>query len=150
MEMVKNVAAIVGCITASLGLLTTICKPIRKRMVDFIRKTSHQDETTRQYEEIRALIEDSNKRTQDFMESVNEKLDISMDFTEKRCRSDLKNIFYKYRDMRVLPLYEKKTLMDLEELYIDRLHKNHWGKALIEEMKTWDVDSSSACETDFE
>lgn len=30
-----------------------------------------------------------------------------------------------------------------QEMYIDRLHKNHWGKTLIDEMNTWRVDATA-------
>jgi hypothetical protein len=46
----------------------------------------------------------------------------------------LKVMFCKYRDTKVLSLYEKKTPLDPEDWYIDRSRKNHWGKTRIEEM----------------
>ena len=39
--------------------------------------------------------------------------------------------------------------MDIEDLYINKLHKNHWGKTLLEEMATWDVDPSNGKTLDF-
>ena len=40
LEIIKNIAAIVGCIMTCLGLLTTIIKPFRRWLIDsFIRKT---------------------------------------------------------------------------------------------------------------
>lgn len=69
-------------------------------------------------------------------------MDITFDFAEKQCRNLIKNIFYKYKEARTLPLYEKKTLLYIEDLYINRMHKNHWGQTLLNEMKTWKVDYS--------
>ena len=36
METVKNIAAIIGCISALIALITTIVKPIRKKFVDWV------------------------------------------------------------------------------------------------------------------
>ena len=61
--------------------------------------------------------------------------------TEKEVVTILRAV-HKYKDSRVLPLYEKKRLMEIQELYITRLHQNHWGKTLLDAMADWDVDAS--------
>lgn len=44
MEIVKNIAAVVGCISACIGLLTMIVKPIRQRIIDaFVQKSQHEN-----------------------------------------------------------------------------------------------------------
>ena len=41
MEIIKNIAAIVGCIMACIGLLTAIIKPFRQWLIDsFIKKST--------------------------------------------------------------------------------------------------------------
>ena len=40
MEIFKNIATVVGCVSACMALLVTIVKPLRQRIIDsFIRKT---------------------------------------------------------------------------------------------------------------
>ena len=42
MEIFKNIATVVGCISACIALLVTIIKPLRQRMLDsVIKKTQH-------------------------------------------------------------------------------------------------------------
>ena len=38
MEIIKNIAAVIGCITAAIGLIGIIFKPIRKGISDWIKK----------------------------------------------------------------------------------------------------------------
>lgn len=143
LELVKNVAAIVGCISACIGLITLICKPLRKRLVGFVQRHAGSSEISEIKTMLQQKIDDDKVRD----DEIKEALAITTEFTEKQCRNIIKNIFYHYKENKTLPLYERKTLMDIEELYIDRMHKNHWGQTLINEMKKWDTDCSG---DDFE
>jgi hypothetical protein len=42
----------------------------------------------------------------------------------------------------VLPLYEKKTLIMIEDLYINRLKGNSFAELLLDEMRDWEIDYS--------
>ena len=76
----------------------------------------------------------------EFKEETRISNEIALEFTKTECRNIIKNIFYKYKDTETLPLYEKKTLMNIRELYIDRLHCNSFAKYLLDVMKDWQVD----------
>lgn len=128
-ELAKNISAVVGCCTACIGFVALICKPLRKGVVDFVRAKAGSSETDQKLATITGMLED-----------IQDALDITTDFTERQCRNIIKNIYYHYKDSRTLPLYEKKTLLDIEELYINRMHKNHWGQTLLTEMKSWGTD----------
>lgn len=143
LELVKDIAAVVGCVSAVAGLITAICKPLRKRLVNFIKRQAGSSEIT----EIKTMLEQKIAEDKERDSEIKEALAITTEFTEKQCRNIIKNIFYHYKDTKTLPLYERKTLMDIEELYIDRMHKNHWGQTLINEMKKWNTDCSG---DDFE
>ena len=41
---------------------------------------------------------------------------------------------------KTLPYYEKMHMLQIEDIYVNKLQKNHYTKGLIEEMKTWSVD----------
>lgn len=143
MELVKNIATVVGCITACFSLLTLVCKPIRKKLIDFIKRSSNQSEVETQLNEIKSLLEEQAVENKEFRAKMEESMEITLEFTEKQCRNIIKDIFEKHKASKVLPLADKKTLMDIEELYIRKMHKNHWGKTLLDEMSTWEVDSTA-------
>ena len=43
MEIVKNIAAVVGCVSACIALIVTIIKPLRQWVIDsFVRKSQQQ------------------------------------------------------------------------------------------------------------
>ena len=45
MEVIKNISAVVGCITACLGLLAIISKPLRKSAINFVARAAETTET---------------------------------------------------------------------------------------------------------
>ena len=79
-----------------------------------------------------------------FKDSVAATNDIMMEFTRTQCRTIIKNIFYKYNETKILPLYEKKTLMCVEDLYINKTKGNSFARLLLDEMATWTVDYESS------
>lgn len=56
MELIKDIAAVMGCISAFIALITTIFKPIRKRIVNWIKYTSETSETSATIKDINASI----------------------------------------------------------------------------------------------
>ena len=139
-ETFKNIAAVVGCLTAVIGFAIMIVKPIRRRLIAFIESNSNRSEMEKQLNEIRMMIAANERDAKEFRKEMTESLDITLDGTIRSLRKDIKNIYYKYKDKRVLPLYERKAVLDIQELYVSRLHQNHWGEALIAEMLKWGTD----------
>lgn len=146
-ETFKNVAAVVGCITAVIALAIMIVKPIRTKLAAFIEQNSNRSELEKQLAEIRQMIADNERDAKEFRREMTDSLDITLDGTIRSLRKDIKNIYYKYKNSQVLPLYERKAVLDIQELYVTRLHQNHWGEALIEEMLRWSTDPT---DTDLE
>lgn len=143
MEAIKNIATVVGCIMSCTALVTAVCKPLRRKLVDIIAHQSGRNEVEQQLSEIKKMIEDRDEKDSQFQRTVLERLNITTEFTIEQCRSIIKDTFYEYRDTKMLPLYERKRLDEIRELYIDKLHQNHWAKALLDVMEKWDVESSS-------
>ncbi len=139
-ETFKNIAAVVGCLTAVIGFAIMIVKPIRRRLIAFIESNSNRSEMEKQLNEIRMMIAANERDAKEFRKEMTESLDITLDGTIRSLRKDIKNIYYKYKDKRVLPLYERKAVLDIQELYVSRLHQNHWGESLIAEMLKWGTD----------
>lgn len=141
-ETAKNIAAVVGCVLSAITLSGIIFKPIRKQIVNYIKTQSGKSELEQKLENIQEMLQQHIDDDKVFKQRMDDSMAITLDFTEKQCRNLIKEKFYKYRDTRTLPLYEKKTLLDIEDLYIKRMHKNHWGQTLINEMKKWNIDYS--------
>lgn len=138
METIKNVAAILGAIL-SLGAVITLCSNTAK---GYIAKALAKYKKEQDDESVHATL----KRLEQKIDDIKLDNDITVDFTREQIRGIIKNMFYTHYDQKMLPLYEHKWLLKLEELYIDRLHSNSFAKELIKEMKKWPVDYSKVRE----
>lgn len=129
METVKNIAAILGAILSLSAVITLCCKPIKLYIANALKKyQSEQDDKVKQ---------NTLKAT---LKRIENKLDATVAYTTEACRGEIKNMFYRYMDNKTLPYYEKMHMLQIEDIYVNKLQKNHYTKGLIEEMKTWSVD----------
>lgn len=129
METVKNIAAILGAILSLSAVITLCCKPIKLCIAKALKKyQSEQDDKIKQ---------NTLKAT---LKRIENKIDATVAYTTEACRGEIKNMFYKYIDNKTLPYYEKMHMLQIEDIYVNKLQKNHYTKGLIEEMKTWSVD----------
>ena len=129
METVKNIAAILGAILSLSAVITLFCKPIKAYIANALKKyQSEQDDKIKQ---------NTLKAT---LKRIENKLDATVAYTTEACRGEIKNMFYRYMENKTLPYYEKMHMLQIEDIYVNKLQKNHYTKGLIEEMKTWSVD----------
>ena len=129
METVKNIAAILGAILSLAAVITLCCKPIKLYIANALKKyQSEQDDKVKQ-NTLKAMLE-----------RIENKLDATVAYTTEACRGEIKNMFYRYMENKTLPYYEKMHMLQIEDIYVNKLQKNHYTKGLIEEMKTWSVD----------
>ena len=129
METVKNIAAILGAILSLVAVITLCCKPIKLYIANALKKyQSEQDDKLKQ---------NTLKAT---LKRIENKLDATVAYTTEACRGEIKNMFYRYMENKTLPYYEKMHMLQIEDIYVNKLQKNHYTKGLIEEMKTWSVD----------
>ena len=52
MEIIKNIAAVVGCMTACIGLIITLFKPIRKAIIAGITHRQKEDEASKKLNQV--------------------------------------------------------------------------------------------------
>lgn len=129
METIKNIAAILGAILSLAAVITLCCKPIKAYIARALKKYQSEQDDKVQQNTIKATL----KR-------IENKLDATVAYTTEACRGEIKNMFYKYIGNKTLPYYEKMHMIHIEDIYVNKLQKNHYTKGLIEEMKTWSVD----------
>ena len=144
MEAIKNIAAVLGVILSAASVITLLSKTVRQCILSLFRRYGKTDEVSEDIGEIKRLLEQHIEEDKVFKDSVAATNDIMMEFTRTQCRTIIKNIFYKYNETKILPLYEKKTLMCVEDLYINKTHGNSFAKLLLDEMSTWTVDYESS------
>lgn len=127
MEIFKNIAAVVGCISACIALLTTIIKPLRQRIIEAIMHKSQYQNVLKNIEKMNGKIDillNDNKRMQERLERVEENVLIN---ESDRLKAELSNYYNKCcRGLNIFP----EEFLYVEEVYhkySDVLHQNHIG-----------------------
>jgi len=144
MEVVKNIAAVIGVVLSAASLIALLSKTFRSAISKLFKKYGKSDEVSDSIAQIKSMLERHIKDEAEFKDNVVQMNEINIEFTKTQCRNIIKTIFYKYNDTKVLPLYEKKTLMNVEDLYINKLHGNSFAALLLEEMSHWEIDYDSS------
>lgn len=137
MEVVKNIAAIVGCIVSIITLLTLTTKGGRKFIIKLF-KTHTKDlvETNERQNQAIAKIQET-------LNVILQKLDVNEEASRQQCRTTIKNIYYKYCKLKKIPLYERKTADKAYELYHEMLNGNSFIVLMYKEICKWEIDTAS-------
>lgn len=134
MELIKDIAAVIGCISAFIALVTTIFKPVRKKIVNWIKHTSEASETSAAVKEINAKITALEGNVGEILARI-DKIDDRIKTLDKRVfeneRDRIKSELSEYasrcaRGMKIYP----EEMVHIEEMYTkysNDLHCNHTG-----------------------
>lgn len=57
MEIIRNIAAVIGCISAGIALVTTVVKPVRKKIVNMIASKSQFEQMTKNIAEVNGKMD---------------------------------------------------------------------------------------------
>lgn len=135
MEIIKDIAAVVGCIVSIITLLTLTTKGGRNFIIKLFKK--HTKELVETNAKQNEAIEEINSG----LHTVLEKLDVLEEVSKQECRNIIKNIYYKYQAAKKIPLYERKTADKTYELYHDILKGNSYIVLLYKEIVKWEIVS---------
>lgn len=129
MELIKNIAAVVGCITTCLGLLTLIFKPLRQYIINsFINKsqdTKRDEKIDRMDKKIDQLLE-NNKSFDDRLTRVENNV---LDNEADRLRSELFDCGNRCRRGIRLHPEEMEHIRAVFIKYSQKLKQNGAGEA---------------------
>jgi hypothetical protein len=129
MEVFKNIATVVGCISACIALLVTIIKPLRQKLIDsFIRKakdTKRDEKIDKMDKKIDKLLE-NNKCLEDRLTRVENNV---LTNEADRIRAELFDCGNRCRRGIRLHPEEMEHIRAIYHKYKDVLHQNHEGDA---------------------
>jgi hypothetical protein len=129
MEVFKNIATVVGCISACIALLITIIKPFRQKLVDsFIRKaqdTKRDEKIDKMDKKIDKLLE-NNKCLEDRLTRVENNV---LENEADRIRAELFDCGNRCRRGIRLHPEEMDHIRAIYHKYKHVLHQNHEGDA---------------------
>lgn len=129
MELFKNIATVVGCISACIALLVTIIKPLRLKIIDsFVRKsqdTKRDEKIDKMDKKIDKLLE-NNKCLDDRLTRVEENV---LENEADRIRAELFDCGNRCRRGIRLHPEEMEHIRAIYHKYKNVLHQNHEGDA---------------------
>ena len=129
MEIFKNIATVVGCISACIALLVTIIKPLRQKLIDsFVKKSQdakRNDKIDKMDKKIDTLLE-SNKTLNDRLTRVEKNV---LDNEADRIRAELFDCGNRCRRGIRLHPEEMEHIRAIYHKYKNVLHQNHEGDA---------------------
>ncbi len=134
MEIITNIGAIIGVVLSCITLVTLLCKPLRKKIAGWIRKTSHMEETRAAVDEVRAMM-------QQLMATEESKQAMLQLFKESQLsllRDSITDLYFKYLPKKEVPTYERKDMVNLFESY-RKLGGNSYVQTIYEEFMDWPV-----------
>lgn len=134
LETVKAISSVIGLASGSLGLLTAVCKPVRKSLVAFVTRNSGRTEMQQQLTELRSMM-------QRHLDADAEKLEAAKNDREALLcllRNQITEIYYAYLPRREMPAHQYKNMILLSDKYF-REGGNTYVSAIVDKMRTWRV-----------
>jgi hypothetical protein len=127
MEIIKNIAAVIGCITAFITLLTIIFKPIRQRIVDSVSHKSQSEKLLKDIKDIKDIVgglKEDNQEIQTRLDRVEKNV---LENEADRIRTELFDCGNRCRRGIRLHPEEMEHIRTIYHKYKDTLHQNHEG-----------------------
>ena len=127
MEIFKNIATAVGCISACIALLLTIIKPLRQYIIDSFTRESQSNKVVVDIQELTKKIDTLLRNNKDLIERLDRVENHALENESDRLKAELST--YYNRCCRSLQIFPEEMLR-VEEVY-DRYHNqlglNHVG-----------------------
>ena len=137
MEIFKNIATIVGCISACIALLVTIIKPLRQKIIDSFVHNSQQANLQTNMNNLSSKIDlliEANEKMDNRTKKIEEHI---LENESDRLKSELS--MYYNRCCRGLQVFPEEMLR-VEEVY-DRYHNklglNHIGTNMYDAIEKY-------------
>ena len=134
MEIIKDIATVIGLILSAITLITLCCKPLRRKIGNVIRKASNMEETSQALDEVRAMM-------QQIMATEESKQELMTHFQESQLsllRDSITRLYFKYLPEKQVPAYGRKDMVNLFESY-QKLGGNSYVRTIYEEFMDWPV-----------
>ena len=136
METVKDIAVIISLILSTITLITVFAKGGKTFIKNIFEKNTQEiaDVNCQQNKDIEEIKE--------LIEKLSVDLDLVKDGVKQQLRNIIKNIYYRYRMEKRIPIYERKTVDVTYLLYREGFHSNSYISLLYQEICKWEIDDS--------
>lgn len=127
MEIFKNIATVVGCVSACIALLLTIIKPLRQHLISSFSRQSQSNKVVIDVKELNNKIDTLLRNNKDLIERLDRVEIHVLENESDRLKAELSNYYNRCcRNLQIFP----EEMLRVEEVY-DRYHNqlglNHVG-----------------------
>lgn len=152
MELVKNIAAVVGCVLSCISLLTLVISPLRKKVVGWFAHFADKADTVNALsdikEELAAIRKQIANNTQEHTQQIDglkSQINAIIQFDKKNhealkdmIRERIVSAYYLNLAHKTLHFEEWETISELYGSYED-LGGNSFVKNLVKQMSSWTI-----------
>lgn len=137
MEIFKNIAIVVGCISACIALLITIIKPLRQILVNSIAHKSQYQKMIDNIEKLNNKLDESltnDAKIQERLEKVEKNV---LENEAERLKSELSTYYNKCcRGLQIFP-EEMLRIDEVYDKYHNKLGLNHIGTKMYDAIEKY-------------
>lgn len=137
MEIFKNIATVVGCISACIALLITIIKPLRQILVNSIAHKSQYQKMIDNIEKLNNKLDESlinDAKIQERLEKVEKNV---LENEVERLKSELSTYYNKCcRGLQIFP-EEMLRIDEVYDKYHNKLGLNHIGTKMYDAIEKY-------------
>lgn len=130
--MFKNIATVVGCILTCITFVTLLCKPLRNKFIEWIRKTSNISESEKAIKELRKNFDEMNqtirqhledstqfrKEIKDQFDNLNQEISRLTGNDVLVLRDRILEIYFKAKERGYMEDRERETMAALHNQYV--------------------------------
>ena len=131
-EILKLLGGIAGALTTIIAFLVLISKKPKQWFRNTIR-----EEANNANQGIKEQIGNFEKKTDIRLQGIEQRIQMSEENDLAILRNTITHIYFKYKDNKKIPHYEKENVLSLYERY-EALKGNHYIKNIMKEMESWD------------
>lgn len=129
MEVFKNIATVVGCISACIALAVTLIKPFRKWIIDSFVRQSQAKEVKNKIDDMSKMMKQSLANDEAFKSRLDRVEKNVLENEADRIRAELFDCGNRCRRGIRLHPEEMEHIRAIYHKYKDVLHQNHEGDA---------------------
>lgn len=137
MEIFKNIATVVGCISACIALLITIIRPLRQILVNSIAHKSQYQKMIDNIEKLNNKLDESltnDAKIQERLEKVEKNV---LENEAERLKSELSTYYNKCcRGLQIFP-EEMLRIDEVYDKYHNKLGLNHIGTKMYDAIEKY-------------
>lgn len=137
-DVIKNASQIASSILIIFTFSATVFKPIRNRVVDYIRGTVNQGSTEKLLSEIKTTLETHIEKDKD-KQAV---FDMQAKALTCLLRNNIIDIYYEYYEKGKIPAYQRENMIRQYELY-SAMGGNSYVSIIYKDMLELPIDNGS-------